>query len=103
MKKFKKMMLGLVLAVTLLGNCLSVAAPDHVTVPTCTICDAPMTLYEKQYTGITEYWKTHTEQHGAITVVCDIYKKYFNARYICSNHSTPVIKSASGFEEVHVY
>ena len=67
MKKFKKMMVGLVLAVTLLGNCISVyAAADGV----CDSCNKAMTLYEKQYL-YKEFWETHTEQHGAITVVCE--------------------------------
>lgn len=99
MKKFKKMMVGLVLAVTLLGNCISVyAAADGV----CDSCNKAMTLYEKQYL-YKEFWETHTEQHGAITVVCTKYKYHYIARYRCDNHTTTVFEVVTAYDEVHEY
>ncbi len=98
MKKFKKMMLGVVLAVTLLGNCLSVSAATI-----CSNCKDNLTnneIYEKTLV-YREFVETHTEQHGAITVVCDKYYYYYNVRYLCTSCYKETVCTER--EEVHIY
>lgn len=77
MKKFKKMMVGVVLAVTLLGNCLSVSAA-------CIHTTNNYVILKKEPVGYEEFQFTHTEQHGATTVVCDVYKVYYTVTTRCN-------------------
>lgn len=57
MKSAKKMMVGVVLAITLLGNCFAVSAATN----SCEHCT--VSVYSKELTH-REFLYSHTEQHG---------------------------------------
>ena len=95
MKKLKKMMLGLVMAVTLLGNCISASAAK--------CCNNPLTadeIYAKEL-AYRELLYTHTEQHGAVTVICNVYRNYYWVRYWCSICGEETV--VTEYEDVHTY
>lgn len=95
MKKFKKMMVGLVLAVTLLGNCLTVSAATN----SCEHCT--VSVYSKQLTH-REFLYSHTEQHGAITVFCNVYREYYTVRWKCVNCNEECLVTTEIIPEVHI-
>ena len=82
MKKFKKMMVGVVLAVTLLGNCLTAAAFDSQS--KCVGCNNVLEgneIYENNY-AYTEYY-THPVQKNTSYIVCSVRRDYYRVRYFC--------------------
>lgn len=98
MKKLKKMMLGLVMAVTLLGNCISASAANN-----CYHCGDPLSnneIYEKNF-AYREFCFTHTEQHGSTTVVCNVYRDYYWVRYLCTSCKGETVRTE--YEEIHIY
>lgn len=83
MKKFKKMMVGLVLAVALLGNCLTAAAFDSYS--RCTGCNARLfdnEIYECN-SAYRELYRSYPVQDGSSYIICKEYKHYYRVRYIC--------------------
>lgn len=84
MKKFKKMMVGLVLAVTLLGNCLSVSAAIKPDKAKCTQCRDNLyanEIYEKTlvYYELKEIRLVQTNP----AVFEAIVNNYYRVRYKC--------------------
>ena len=83
MKKFKKMMAGLVLTVALMGNCLTAAA-FHSSFD-CSGCDNELQsdeIYECNY-AYRELYETHPVQNNTSYIVCSVYRDYYRVRYIC--------------------
>lgn len=95
MKRVKKVMIGLVLAVTLLGNCLSVAAATS-----CPHGSGNTYIYEKTLVA-REYWYTHTEYKNSQLVECTVYKGYYNLRERCRLCGAEIASNI--MEEIHVY
>lgn len=84
MKKFKKMMVGLVLAVTLLGNCLSASAAISADEAACTGCGQKLftnEIYEKTlvYYELKEIRLVQTNP----AVFEAIVNNYYRVRYKC--------------------
>lgn len=95
MKKLKRLMVGIMLVVVLVGNCISVSA--------ATCCNDLLTndeIYAKEL-AYKELLFTHTEQHGSVTVVCNVYQNYYWVRYWCSICGGETVVTES--EVVHIY
>lgn len=83
MKKLKKMMVGVVLTVTLLGNCLTVAAFDSSF--DCSGCGNELQsdeIYECN-SVYRQLYRTYPVQDGSSYIICKEYKHYYRVRYRC--------------------
>ena len=95
MKRMKKLMVGVVLAVTLLGNCFSVSAANNE-------CQHPSRfVYSKEPAGPV-FCFSHTEQHGSVTVFCDVYKDAYFVRWKCVNCHEEVMVTTEYGPEKHI-
>lgn len=97
MKKIKKTMVLAVMVVMLIGSCMTASAAmdgakgcshDH------------LSLYDKTEVH-REFWFSHTEQHGATTVMCNVYKVEYLIRYRCDDCGALAF-STTKTEELHI-
>ena len=95
MNKLRKVLIGMMLAVALLGNSLSVSAANngcqHTTI----------SVYAKELAH-REFLYSHTEQHGSVTVSCSVYKEYYNVRWKCVNCHQECLVTTEIIPEVHI-
>lgn len=97
MNRIKRTIILVVASLFLISGCMTVVA-SSLSEESCE--HYSLTFYDKTET-YREFLYTHTEQHGTMTVTCNVYKVYYVVRYICDDCGT-IATSTTVTEEVHV-